>query len=286
MEKLENIFDKCIYTIVHSDKLNKIYYEINYSNLSEKKNWANGLKYFKEAKSKNQEMIILFSGAEDTKYLHSWAKIETISIADDKKSTLYTIYELKLFSKKRKKSKIEKIDGDCIPESFIRPYVLCNTPYEWLSDEYEINKDNEIDIYFKNESNSIDSILEELNEKMKKISPEKIEMIIEKTIRNDTKIIKKIKERNNYKCQFPGCTSIIRTKSGRPYIEVAHIKPVKDGGQSILGNLILLCPNHHKEFDLGDLQIKYQDNRMISGKLNEKEFTINCFSSDEIGILG
>lgn len=37
--------------------------------------------------------------------------------------------------------------------------------------------------------------------------------------------------------------------------EFHHIIPVRDGGESTFNNLILLCPNHHKEADLGILSI-------------------------------
>ena len=37
--------------------------------------------------------------------------------------------------------------------------------------------------------------------------------------------------------------------------ELHHITPVRDGGKSTFENLILLCPNHHKEADLGIISI-------------------------------
>jgi len=33
--------------------------------------------------------------------------------------------------------------------------------------------------------------------------------------------------------------------------EIHHIEPVSNGGDESLSNLILLCPNHHKQADLG-----------------------------------
>ncbi|MBA7528809.1 hypothetical protein ES705_20999 [subsurface metagenome] len=35
--------------------------------------------------------------------------------------------------------------------------------------------------------------------------------------------------------------------------EIHHIKPLYKGGKETIDNLILLCPNHHKEADLGIL---------------------------------
>ena len=76
------------------------------------------------------------------------------------------------------------------------------------------------------------------------------------------------------KCQFPDCNSQVLTKDGDNYVEVAHIKPVNKGGQSIIGNLIVLCPNHHKEFDFGNLKILEQSEKTLVGILNNKEFKI------------
>jgi len=59
-----------------------------------------------------------------------------------------------------------------------------------------------------------------------------------------------IKKLRNYKCQFCG-TSIIK-KCGGLYVEACHIKPKAQGGNESLNNILILCPNCHKTFDLGD----------------------------------
>lgn len=118
--------------------------------------------------------------------------------------------------------------------------------------------------------------LYELNNWMQSITPEKIKKIISTTIRNDTKFIKTLKEAANYKCQFPDCGIQIKKRGGGFYIEVAHIQPISKDGQSVLGNLIVLCPNHHKEFDFGDLKINERTQSLseISGLLNGVAFSI------------
>ena len=116
--------------------------------------------------------------------------------------------------------------------------------------------------------------LSEINKNMIEISPEKREIEINRLIRKDSKIVELCKKVYEYKCQYPNCCSEIPSKNGINYVEVAHIKPVKEGGQSILGNLVVLCPNHHKEFDLGFLQIIEQNEKELIGILNNKEFKI------------
>lgn len=36
--------------------------------------------------------------------------------------------------------------------------------------------------------------------------------------------------------------------------DICHIVPVKDGGANTIDNIVLLCPNHHRMFDLGLIQ--------------------------------
>jgi hypothetical protein len=116
--------------------------------------------------------------------------------------------------------------------------------------------------------------LHKLNDAMAEVSPERIRSIVSQTVRRDTQLVKALKELCDFRCQFPGCGVKIPKRGGGFYIEVAHIQPLSKGGSSVLGNLLVLCPNHHKEFDYGDLKIFEQKVEHIRGKLNDKEFEI------------
>lgn len=116
--------------------------------------------------------------------------------------------------------------------------------------------------------------LENFDQKMQELSPVKQLVELNKILRNDRGIVSLLKKIYNYQCQFPECKSKISTKDGVNYVEVAHITPVKTGGKSILGNLVVLCPNHHKEFDLGHLEITEQNKTLLKGNLNDKQFDI------------
>jgi len=142
-----------------------------------------------------------------------------------------------------------------------------------LQVEDQTTLDEQIDINGKSKI----EILKELNEKMQDVSPERITKLISTSLRKDTKIINMLKEAAGFKCQFPDCGHQIKKEKGGFYIEVAHIEPVKNSGQSILGNLIVLCPNHHKEFDYGKKDSIKQINNKLSGILNGKEFAIDLY---------
>lgn len=137
----------------------------------------------------------------------------------------------------------------------------------------------------KSDKEKLKILLQELDNKMLLIEPEKKVQEIEKILRKDRQIVNLLKELMGYKCQFPNCSSNIPTKKGLNYVEVAHIKPVFKGGKSIIGNLIVLCPNHHKEFDLGELVISDQNKKRILGILNEKNFEIELSENYSYDIL-
>ncbi|WP_294241189.1 MULTISPECIES: hypothetical protein [Chryseobacterium] len=126
----------------------------------------------------------------------------------------------------------------------------------------------------------LENEIQKFNDKMLLIEPERRIQTINKLIRKDSKIVKLLKEYVDYKCQFPDCHSVIPDKKRKVnYVEVAHIKAVAEGGKSIIGNLVVLCPNHHKEFDLGERNIFNVINNQISGILNDKNLQINLINN-------
>lgn len=55
-------------------------------------------------------------------------------------------------------------------------------------------------------------------------------------------------------CGWRATDKVITTKQGRQIAygnEIHHIKPISEGGKSNYDNLILLCPNHHKQANMG-----------------------------------
>jgi hypothetical protein len=72
----------------------------------------------------------------------------------------------------------------------------------------------------------------------------------------DSKIVRQIKKLVQHRCQI--CGNYIRTKNGKLYSEGHHIKPLGKGhnGTDEEGYIVILCPNHHVEFDLGVIAIE------------------------------
>ncbi len=94
-----------------------------------------------------------------------------------------------------------------------------------------------------------------------------------KRYKRDNKTIADIKIIRNFKCQI--CGNSILKKDGSFYIEAAHIVPKHKYGTEIPENILILCPNHHKEFDFGKRKVIAHDKEKIIFELNGKKYTID-----------
>jgi hypothetical protein len=112
-------------------------------------------------------------------------------------------------------------------------------------------------------------------EELKSISPSSPERVgyHGHTYKRDNKTIAQLKIIRGSKCQF--CNTAIRKKNGELYVEAAHIKRKSERGPETPSNILILCPNHHKELDLGDRKIIERTNDRIVLELNGKTFDID-----------
>jgi len=98
-------------------------------------------------------------------------------------------------------------------------------------------------------------------------------VINQKTYKRDNKTIAQLKVLRDFECQI--CGTKIRKKNNDFYIEAAHINPKNNKGCEMPDNIIILCPNHHKEFDYGKRIIKEHNKSKIVFELNDKLHNIN-----------
>lgn len=112
----------------------------------------------------------------------------------------------------------------------------------------------------KSKSDLIDELKNSENSSSVKVT------VNHKSYKRNNKIVALIKILRDFKCQI--CGQFILKRDGSKYIEAAHIVPKHKQGNENPENIILLCPNHHKEFDLGNCEIiKHTD--------DEIEFNLN-----------
>jgi len=97
--------------------------------------------------------------------------------------------------------------------------------------------------------------------------------IQQKIYKRNNILIAKIKSDRNFECQI--CATKILKSNGSYYIEAAHIKAKKDKGNERKENILILCPNHHKEFDFGRREILKHTTDNIKIKLNGVEYEMS-----------
>ena len=85
-------------------------------------------------------------------------------------------------------------------------------------------------------------------------------------------LIDRIKELRGSGCQI--CGTAIKRKDGSSYAEAAHITPKSEGGSENRDNIMILCPNHHKEFDMGDTAVTKCTGRRVEFTMNGKKYRI------------
>lgn len=95
---------------------------------------------------------------------------------------------------------------------------------------------------------------------------------------------------SNYKgrcaiCGWRASEELIKTNTGIQYAygnEIHHIIPVSQNGSADLDNLILLCPNHHKQANLGLISIEVLRTYLVKGKTEQEKIEDRNRSIDRI----
>ncbi len=135
------------------------------------------------------------------------------------------------------------------------------------------------DIQDEQEQKELDSIestrsIKEIINELKQVTPQTPELVEThgKIYKRDNKSVVDIKIVRGKKCQI--CGTFILTKDNKHYVEAAHIKPKRDKGPETFDNIIVLCPNHHKEFDYGATVIISQDEENITFEMNGISYTV------------
>ncbi|NIC00251.1 HNH endonuclease [Halobacterium sp. R2-5] len=85
-------------------------------------------------------------------------------------------------------------------------------------------------------------------------TPNSVETTVSRKVRNTT-LVKDLKKAYEFECQV--CGDVRYRGSNQPYAEGHHIQPLGDPhtGPDTPGNILILCPNHHADFDYGVIEI-------------------------------
>ena len=161
-----------------------------------------------------------------------------------------------------------------LSNTYAEPASLATTsllPEPTIEDNEGEKEQIEIFKVIRQENKSKQSIIKELKN-LKETDSEQI-VINSKSFKRDNKTIIQIKYIREFKCQI--CGTAIKKKDGSYYVEAAHIKPKHQKGRETPSNIIILCPNHHKEFDIGERIIITQNENQIIFTLNGQRHELN-----------
>jgi predicted restriction endonuclease len=137
--------------------------------------------------------------------------------------------------------------------------------------DYDEKEQDEIVKQIKSSHISRENIIHELNNVVE--TDAETTEVNHRIYKRDNKTIAQIKIIRDFKCQI--CSTSITKRDGSKYIEAAHIEPKHKGGRETVDNILLLCPNHHKEFDFGALSITSHTKTQLEFVLNDKKYKIN-----------
>jgi hypothetical protein len=167
-----------------------------------------------------------------------------------------------------------------------------NFPYYKLTDNstskiiihipgiYEINKEfqRRLVIHTKKEFSDTDILLKPKmfdKPKFTKGMPEKNKSEVYRFVRDSSRVMK-LKQLYDNKCQI--CDYRFEYKKNKFYSEVHHYNPLEENGNDDIDNMIVVCPNHHAEFDYKTIAID-RDEKTVIDK-NGKKITEIYFHKD------
>lgn len=85
--------------------------------------------------------------------------------------------------------------------------------------------------------------------------PKTVETQISRVIRN-TSLVKELKQKYDYECQV--CEKARKRSPQEKYAEGHHLHPLGESGPDRERNILILCPNHHADFDYGMIEVDPQ----------------------------
>jgi len=165
--------------------------------------------------------------------------------------------------------------GDKIDIKFLinnkKKYFEINLRKERNFEFYNSDEIEQIEIIKFYQKIEREKIIKELSN-LKATESEKV-TVSQRRYKRDNKTIAQLKILRNFECQI--CRNKIKKSNGDFYVEAAHIKPKSTQGTETPDNILILCPNHHKEFDHGKLKIIKHTKKKIKFILNDENYKID-----------
>lgn len=122
-----------VYTIVQSEKLAAMYKSGRKCRFREKRKWATAKRLLAAARKVGEIIPVIFAFAEETWDLHYFAELDDLAFthnADGSVATTISVTGLTQIRSPRPKKMALRVcsTGRHLPEGFIRPYAIVETP--------------------------------------------------------------------------------------------------------------------------------------------------------------
>lgn len=136
-----------------------------------------------------------------------------------------------------------------------------------IQDQIEQDELEAIAIHSQTKADIIQALLQ------LRYSDSQIVTIHQQQYKRDNLTVAQLKILRDHQCQI--CQTTIRKENGGYYIEGAHITAKSRQGRETPDNILILCPNHHKEFDYGDVRVLQRDKHQVVFSMNGTTHTIS-----------
>jgi hypothetical protein len=255
-------------------------------------------KFIKKDQKTKLEHVWNFSNSE--KNMRIWENINKKDWVLFYYNSRYT-YAGKIIKKEKSSKNAKKIFGDELQNKNL--IIYCNEIYQIKKGFQKTNSDmgfqaaipemHKIKLLQAKEI-SVNKIIEKFGKiekyleiKRSKLKSKEIEKIIPSSIKKESQKIKtttlrrvrdtvkskKLKKLYQNKCQICNYSFPQYVKSG--YSEVHHVWPMANEGDDDFDNMLVLCPNHHTEFDYRVIQFNSSKNNIVEDLKGEKLGTIS-----------
>lgn len=180
------------------------------------------------------------------KYIAITLKVQELSI-NDLRSNI--VYHKLLYTRGSALNEIVRLHG-------FSPFI--SEAHQRFMNKYNNKESLGFDFFDKTSLSYTDYSKDNEVDKVDEVIPETYMTEYERRKRNQ-KIVRELKSKYQNKCQV--CEETIDLGNRVKYSEVHHIQPLGNEHKGIDNktNMIVLCPNHHKMFDLGILTLNPMD---------------------------
>jgi len=232
------IYNKCVYSILHSSKLSDAINSGGSVQLLEKRTWRAAYEYLIDAKHNTEQLIIVFAPAENTNFLFSYGIITDIRINPTEKNTIVNITNLQRLPSGIKKTSLKKVNGAFIDNNYIRPYLLCSIEtIEKHLHFSETNADKSIGMGYE------EIILNQTSQEGK------LEQVVVNRYERNPELRKRCIDKNGTICCICGFNfEKAYGDKGKGFIYIHHIKPLYSTGEietDPINDLVPVCGNCH-----------------------------------------